>query len=98
MSGIYGLVSSSAASLRPLLGIAKHLEQRGSDSAGLIVHHKNQYEVFYTKFSGAKILKNYANKEASIAIGFNGSVTNPNFNHQPILRNQIAVFHDGIIL
>ncbi|MGB3414213.1 MAG: hypothetical protein WBA28_05805 [Microbacteriaceae bacterium] len=98
MSGIFGRVSSKTPSIRPLFELSKLTEHRGRDSAGLVIYHENQYRAHRAEQSGEKLLKKVIQGYPSVVVGINTPITNPNYAHQPVIRDGIAVFHDGIIL
>ena len=104
MCGIVGIVGKSNA-CKNALNVLKNLEYRGYDSAGLAFLKENQLNTIKALGKLNELKSKFENleeeiKDVSIAIGHTRWATHGKVileNTHPILSNNIAVVHNGII-
>ena len=99
MCGIFGIVSSQEVSNIDLKTLAVYARQRGRDSSGFVFKTLGR-DVLDVSRADIDILKHF--KEISIdkaVFGFGHSrlVTNGLRDNQPVVSNDLAVLHNGII-
>lgn len=98
MCGIFGSTVPSGLDSRSVGKLIKQAEQRGRDSSGLVVHREDGYDVFKADFSIEKLLKRAPVKSTDVFIGHSRLITNGTSDNQPIVRDGMAVVHNGIII
>ena len=96
MCGIFGIISKKKIDFSDLKFLAMHARQRGKDSSGYLEIKNNDFYInrfnYDLKYSIKKIDKNN-----QTFIGHARLVTNSMVDNQPIYKNDIALFHNGII-
>jgi glutamine phosphoribosylpyrophosphate amidotransferase len=96
MCGIFGIISKKKIHFSDLKFLAMHARQRGKDSSGYLEIKNNDFYInrfnYDLKYSIKKIDKNN-----QTFIGHARLVTNSMVDNQPIYKNDIALFHNGII-
>lgn len=98
MCGIFGSTVPDGLDSQSVGTLIKQAEQRGRDSSGLVVHHEDRYGVFKADFSIEKLLKRAPVKSADVFIGHSRLITNGTSDNQPVVRDGLAVVHNGIII
>jgi glucosamine--fructose-6-phosphate aminotransferase (isomerizing) len=98
MCGIFGIISSSKINKNHLLFLAKHARQRGKDSSGLCFLKDGAYNVIRANYDINKLLSNTTFSQSSIAFGHSRLITNGLFDNQPVVRDEIILIHNGIIV
>lgn len=98
MCGIFGLISSSAVVKSDLEYLAKHAMQRGKDSSGLLTYDTRNYSVVRADYDVVKLLKRTPIANATLVVGHSRLITNGLSDNQPVVREGICVFHNGIIV
>lgn len=98
MCGIFGLVSKSKIDENHFDLLVKHSEQRGRDSCGLILFKDDRYNVHRADYSISRLVKNISIGDANIAMGHSRLITNGLSDNQPVVRNNVIVLHNGIIV
>ncbi|QIZ69362.1 glucosamine 6-phosphate synthetase [Oxynema aestuarii] len=98
MCGIFGIISKTPVSKTDLNILAKHSQQRGKDSSGLFLYKNNEYYVHKADYPLTKLVKNVAPYSCSIVMGHSRLITNGLSDNQPIVRDNIGVIHNGIIV
>ena len=98
MCGIFGIVNQAPASLKDLPLLAKHAEQRGRDSSGIVIATENMFDVLRADFQLGKLLRNYKSIETRMVMGHSRLITNGMADNQPIVRDGIIAIHNGIIV
>lgn len=98
MCGIFGSTAPRGLDAKSIDILIKHAEQRGRDSSGLVVHRAREYQVFRADFTIEKLLRRTSLKNADTFIGHSRLVTNGTSDNQPVVRDGIAVVHNGIIV
>ena len=78
--------------------MAKHSEQRGKDSSGLIVNAENGYIIHRANEAITSLLSNVDIAETGFVVGHSRLITNGLSDNQPVYRDGIAVVHNGIVV
>lgn len=101
MCGLFCIIGMDAVKQLDVKQLVKLTERRGSDASGLIYNSSETIEV--CRFNGG-ITKLWKNSRASILeanpsimLGHSRLMTNGYSDNQPIIRDDIAVLHNGII-
>jgi glucosamine--fructose-6-phosphate aminotransferase (isomerizing) len=98
MCGIFGIVSNNSLIQKELLALADHAEQRGRDSSGLVVFSGDGYEIHRADFRIRRLLKEVNPYSNSVVMGHSRLITNGLSDNQPVLYDDVAVLHNGIIV
>jgi glucosamine--fructose-6-phosphate aminotransferase (isomerizing) len=98
MCGIFGIISQKKIDKRDLKTLVKHAQQRGKDSSGLIYLQEKQYKIFRADYSIDKLLNKSDPYRSSVVFGHSRLITNGLTDNQPVLRENIFVLHNGIIV
>jgi len=98
MCGIFGQISKESVNYPNIIKLARHSIQRGRDSSGLIYYEGNDYKVYKADYDIEKLLKNIKPIKSKIILGHSRLVTNGLSDNQPVIRDNIAVIHNGIIV
>lgn len=98
MCGIFGIVSSSSGSFNDLDFLAKHSQQRGKDSSGLFLHADNKYCVYRADYEITKLIREVKPYSSNFVMGHSRLITNGMSDNQPVLRDNICVIHNGIVV
>jgi glucosamine--fructose-6-phosphate aminotransferase (isomerizing) len=97
MCGIFGVISSSLDQTR-LKQLVKHSQQRGVDSSGLIYIKSGIYHVNRADYNIEKLLHVVSPFNSEVVFGHSRLITNGLADNQPVVRDSIAVIHNGIIV
>ncbi|MGL5335798.1 MAG: glucosamine 6-phosphate synthetase, partial [Enterovibrio sp.] len=97
MCGIFGLFSKSAIKNHDLNLLAHHARQRGRDSSGL-VFFKDDYIIEKADHDIKKLIKRVNTSFSPVVMGHSRLITNGLGDNQPVVRNNIIVIHNGIIV
>ncbi|MDG1901159.1 MAG: hypothetical protein P8I80_02915 [Bacteroidales bacterium] len=98
MCGIFGIISNQNINKKHLRDLALNARQRGKDSSGLIIQEHNSYKAFRADYDINKLLRKYKKVDTSFAIGHSRLITNGLSDNQPVIRDGIALIHNGIIV
>lgn len=98
MCGIFGILSSARIELNDLKHLAYHARQRGRDSSGLIFLNEKTVKVHKADFDIARLLKQSDLKNSTTVMGHSRLITNGLGDNQPVVRGDICVIHNGIIV
>ena len=99
MCGIFGVVSSSNSQNKTKIKqLVKHSKQRGVDSSGLIHLEKSVYKVNRADYDVEKLLTKTKPFNSNVLLGHSRLITNGLSDNQPVVREGIAIIHNGIIL
>lgn len=98
MCGIFGIIAKREVNQAHLNQLAYHARQRGRDSSGFLIHDKGSYQVKRADYDIKRLLK----KQGSLTTGFimchSRLITNGLSDNQPVVRDGVAVIHNGIIV
>lgn len=98
MCGLFGIISDARINQNDLKILALHARQRGRDSSGIMLYKDQSYHVKRADFDIKNLLSRYKKLTTNIIIGHSRLITNGLFDNQPVVRDQMAVFHNGIIV
>jgi glucosamine--fructose-6-phosphate aminotransferase (isomerizing) len=98
MCGIFGIVGTNGLENKHLKFLARHAEQRGRDSSGLLVIDREATRVWRADCSIQRLLKRVMPLRALVALGHSRLITNGLADNQPVVRDGICVFHNGIVV
>ena len=98
MCWIFGSISTSKTNLNNLKKLIKHSEQRGKDSSGLIYFNSNSYNIIRADYEVTKLLKEVDLVNTNVVLGHSRLITNGLSDNQPVVRNNIAAIHNGIVV
>jgi glucosamine--fructose-6-phosphate aminotransferase (isomerizing) len=99
MCGIFGVISSGANVDKHKLGIlVSHAQQRGRDSSGLIYRDGESYRVSRADYGIKRLLKKERPWSSQVVLGHSRLITNGFGDNQPVIRDDICVIHNGIIV
>ena len=98
MCGIFGLVGTAAVDRHQVETLVKHARQRGRDSSGLMHYENEQYVVNRADYDIVKLLKRGRLYSSKLVLGHSRLITNGLTDNQPVVRDGICVFHNGIIV
>lgn len=98
MCGIFGIVSSSPVSENDLGVLVKQAQQRGRDSSGLLTFEGEAYQAYRADYPITRLLKEVQTKSSHIVLGHSRLITNGLSDNQPVVRDDICVLHNGIVV
>ncbi len=98
MCGIFGVVSTTSVCVPDLLALAAHAQQRGRDSSGLLCVNPTGATVHRADYSIMKLLGRATLVGFSAVLGHSRLITNGLADNQPVVRDGICVFHNGIVV
>ncbi|AYK17592.1 MULTISPECIES: glucosamine 6-phosphate synthetase [Aeromonas] len=97
MCGIFGLFAQSGIKSCDLKILSHHARQRGRDSSGLVFFKKN-YIVEKADCDIQKLIKRVNLSASPLVMGHSRLITNGLGDNQPVVRNDVIVIHNGIIV
>jgi hypothetical protein len=97
MCGIFGVISSSINKPN-LIKLVTHSKQRGVDSSGLIYYNERRYCVDRADYDVGKLLNLASPYNSTLVFGHSRLITNGLSDNQPVIRDNVAVIHNGIIV
>ncbi len=98
MCGIFGIIGSATINKKELRLLVKHSQQRGKDSSGLIFFKDGRYQIDRADYNIEKLLNKVKPYDSSIVLGHSRLITNGLSDNQPVIRDNIFVLHNGIIV
>ena len=98
MCGIFGQISKTRVNKKNLRMIVKHSEQRGVDSSGLIHRKGSAYQVDRADINVEKLLGKVNPFNSNVVLGHSRLITNGLGDNQPIVKDNLCVIHNGIIV
>lgn len=98
MCGIFGVIAKKRISKQHLELLANHARQRGRDSSGLIFQQGSNYKICRADDDIKKLLSKVSPYSSSFVLGHSRLVTNGRSDNQPVVRGDILVIHNGIIV
>lgn len=98
MCGIFGQIAKKRINKSNLKAIVKHSEQRGVDSSGLIYLDNSKYKVDKADLNINKLLHKVKPYNSNIVLGHSRLITNGLGDNQPVVRDNMCVIHNGIIV
>ena len=99
MCGIFGIISTvKKVNYSELQQLVKQSRQRGRDSSGLLFLEGGGYSIARADFDINKLLSATALSGSPLVLGHSRLVTNGLVDNQPVIRDNIAAIHNGIIV
>jgi glutamine---fructose-6-phosphate transaminase (isomerizing) len=98
MCGIFGQISKNSVNRRKLNKLVKHSEQRGIDSSGLISYEECGYKISRADYNIEKLINKVHPYNSNMVLGHSRLITNGLGDNQPVVRSNICVIHNGIII
>ncbi|MGE0566592.1 MAG: glucosamine 6-phosphate synthetase [Bacteroidia bacterium] len=98
MCGIFGIISKNKIEKKELKSLVIHAQQRGKDSSGLIFLDDTRYAIHRADFSINKLLRNTKLYNSRVVFGHSRLITNGLSDNQPVIRDNIFLLHNGIIV
>ena len=100
MCGILGIIDKKPINNKHLKWLAKCAKQRGMDSSGLIYldQKNNKYKVKKENFDICKLLRKSKFISTNFIMGHSRLITDGLQDNQPVIRESLAILHNGIIV
>jgi glucosamine--fructose-6-phosphate aminotransferase (isomerizing) len=98
MCGIFGVIAQSAVSRRDLDILVTCSQQRGKDSSGLLLGRSGAYEAARADYGVSRLVGEMRPAGCQIVLGHSRLITNGLEDNQPVFRDGVCVFHNGIIV
>lgn len=98
MCGIFGIISAAAWPKDDLVQLTRLAQQRGRDSSGLLFLREGTYNVHRADYRISRLLGESRPYDASVVMGHSRLITNGMGDNQPVLRDDICVIHNGIVV
>ena len=98
MCGIFGVVSSSSVLADGLNVLVKHAQQRGRDSSGLVTFLNGAFQIYRADYPITRLLKEVRPQASHLVLGHSRLITNGLGDNQPVVREGVAVLHNGIVV
>jgi hypothetical protein len=97
MCGIFGVVSSGSVDSDFFVRLGKFSERRGRDSSGVLFLKDYSYQAVRADKPFSLLVSELKLTESSVFIGHSRLITNGQADNQPVIRDNIAIVHNGII-
>jgi asparagine synthetase B (glutamine-hydrolysing) len=100
MCGIFGIISGAGdVKKSEARTLARFAQSRGKDSSGIMMLTENHYKVRKADCSITRLLKQRSLKiKSTVVFGHSRLITNGLSDNQPVVRDGLAVFHNGIVV
>lgn len=98
MCGIFGVISEKIVDKKRLKKLAMLSRERGRDSSGFIYFDGNGYAVVKADNDIFSLFKSIQDVDTNIIMGHSRLITNGLADNQPVIRDDLAVLHNGIIV
>ncbi len=98
MCGIFGQIGPQGIDSKILTALARHAQQRGLDSSGVVTASASGYSIYRADFSLSSLLKKVPLDGMGFAMGHSRLITNGMDDNQPIRKGGVLVLHNGIVL
>ena len=98
MCGLFGVVPIGDTPVRDIRRLARLSEMRGRDSAGLAVGRDGKYVVDRSLGRASRLVSKVVKPEDYLVLGHSRLVTDGLDDNQPVVRDGIATFHNGIVV
>ncbi len=98
MCGIFGAVGADRLTESDLRRLVAHAQQRGMDSSGLMHYDGTCYRVNRADFGVMRLWNQKSRSLGPVVFGHSRLVTNGQADNQPVVRDDVCVFHNGIVV
>jgi len=98
MCGIFGVLSPAPIDKKIFKKLVTHSQQRGRDSSGLLCYQDTTYHAYRADYQITRLLKEVHPYTSNIVMGHSRLITNGLSDNQPVVRDNICVLHNGIIV
>jgi glucosamine--fructose-6-phosphate aminotransferase (isomerizing) len=98
MCGIFGIISTKNINRDHLTKLAEHARQRGRDSSGLMYMESTSYKIRRADYDIKRLLSKHSSLHSNFVMGHSRLITNGLSDNQPVVRDGMAVIHNGIIV
>jgi glucosamine--fructose-6-phosphate aminotransferase (isomerizing) len=98
MCGIFGIIPRGKIDKKELKSLVNHSQQRGKDSSGLIFTRNGRFEIFRADYNINKLLGKVRPYDSGLVLGHSRLITNGLSDNQPVVREDVFVLHNGIIV
>lgn len=98
MCGIFGAIADITVNKKSLQLLAEHAMQRGRDSSGFIYEQGGTCHVKRADYNVKSLLAEAKPYSSSFVFGHSRLITNGLADNQPVVRNDVLVLHNGIIV
>lgn len=98
MCGIFGVISFSPVAEDDLNVLVRHAQQRGRDSSGLVTCLDSRYQLYRADYPITRLLKEVRPYSSHLVLGHSRLITNGLADNQPVVRDGVAVLHNGIVV
>jgi asparagine synthetase B (glutamine-hydrolysing) len=95
--GIFGYVGPDPLDKASAKTLVTHAQQRGRDSSGLVVREADGFHAYRADYPIGWLLRRTP-PFGNIFFGHSRLVTNGTGDNQPVLREQVLVLHNGIVV
>lgn len=98
MCGIFGFIAKEKVNQEGLMTLALHARQRGRDSSGLIYADASGFQVKRADYDIKKLISQVKPFDSAFVLGHSRLITNGLADNQPVVRGDVCVIHNGIIV
>lgn len=98
MCGIFGIISQAPWPKNDLVQLTHQAQQRGRDSSGLLFLQDGKYHAHRADYRISRLLPEARPYESSFVMGHSRLITNGLSDNQPVIRDDVCVIHNGIIV
>jgi hypothetical protein len=98
MCGIFGVVSGSPVNRKDLDALVQHSQQRGRDSSGLILRDGDKYVAHRADYPITRLMGQISTAKSGVVLGHSRLITNGLADNQPVVRDDVVVLHNGIVV
>ena len=98
MCGIFGIIEEHSHSAKDLSKIINFSQQRGSDSSGLIWYFDDKFYVKKADLKTSVLYKTLTLPKSRFVAGHSRLITNGLKDNQPVIKDNICVLHNGIVV
>jgi hypothetical protein len=96
--GIFGIISHKAWPKHDLVQLTHHAQQRGRDSSGLLFLRDVAYQIHRADYRISRLLTESRPYDSNFVMGHSRLITNGLGDNQPVLREDVCVIHNGIVV
>ena len=98
MCGIFGIISATGIDKGAVKTQARFAERRGKDSSGLLYYENGAYRAVKADYETTRLVSETDFHSPSVVLGHSRLITNGMSDNQPVIRDGVAVLHNGIII